>query len=208
MTSESVVLSTLCYHDLFDYPLTIKELHRFLIGKKVSLKKLKPKIKSFNGFHFLPGRKKIIALRQKREKISQQKLTIARQVSRWLRLIPTIKLIAVTGAVAVNNAKKKDDIDLLIITAANRLWLTRFFSLLLSEILGRRRKIRDIDTADKICFNIWLDENHLALPKLKRNLFTAHEICQMQVIQQKNNLYQKFLNANQWSAEFLPNWKK
>lgn len=211
---ESAIIITLCYHDLFDYPLTLKETHHFLINKKTSFSKIQliikkmPQINSAGNFYFLTGRKEIIKTRQRRKKISQRKLIIARQISRYLRLIPSIKLIVVTGAVAIDNARKDDDIDLFIITSAERLWLTRILVVSLIELLGKRRHPQDLNPVDKICLNIFLDENHLALPKSKHNLFSAHEIVQMKVIYQKDNLYQKFLKSNQWLKKFLPNWKR
>jgi len=45
----------------------------------------------------------------------------------------------------MNNAKRSDDIDFLIVTGANRLWLTRALAVLLIELLGRRRKPREVD---------------------------------------------------------------
>ncbi len=211
MTIKLAVLSTLCYHDLFDYPLTQSEISKFLIGNsQLKIQNLikKKQVQKKNGFYFLAGRGEIVKIRRRRQKTSQKKLASARRISRWLRRLPTIKLIAATGAVAIGNAKENDDLDFLIITAANRLWLTRFFVLLLTEILGKRRRPNDINVRDKACLNVLLDENHLTLPPSKRNLFTAHEICQMQVLNQKDNFHQRFLDANQWLVKFLPNWKK
>ena len=215
---ESAIITTLGYHDLFDYPLTQSEIKKFLIANskfqmtnaKFKIQNLikKRKIQKKNNFYFLTGRGKIIKTRQRRKKISQRKLIIAQRVSRYLRLIPSIKMIAVTGAIAIDNARKDDDIDFLIITSAERLWLTRILVVSLIELLGKRRRPQDLNPVDKICLNIFLDENHLGLPKNKRNLFTAHEIVQIKVIYQKDNLYQKFLKANQWLKKFLPNWKR
>lgn len=218
MTIELAVLNTLCYHDLFDYPLTQSEISKFLIrNSKLTRRRADREIQSLikkkvvqkkNGFYFLAGRGEIMTIRRRRQKISQKKLANAQSISRWLRRLPTIKLIAITGAVAIGNAKENDDLDFLIITAANRLWLTRFFVLLLTEFLGKRRRPTDINVRDKACLNVLLDENYLTLPQSKRNLFTAHEICQMQVLNQKDNFHQRFLDANPWLVKFLPNWKK
>jgi predicted nucleotidyltransferase len=217
---EQVVLQTLCYHNIFDYPLTLKELHRFLIAKaeyRSSLNELqfavqklirRRKIKESDGFYFLRGREVIVETRKERQRYSQEKSKIGRRVACWLRFIPTIKMVALTGAVAMNNAKESDDIDFLVVVGANRLWLTRVLAVLLIELLGRRRKPGEIDVKDKICLNIFLDEKHLALSKKKRNLFVAHEIAQMKPFWQKDNTYQKFIEANRWLKKFLPNWKK
>lgn len=210
---EKAILRTLCYHDIFDYPLTLKEIHSFLIGKKASFEKLKsainhqPSIISCGGFYFLKCRQEIVKLRKKREKYSREKLLLAKKVARFLRWVPTIKMVAVTGALAVNNAKEDDDIDFLIITSKNRLWLTRIQAVLLIELLASRPQLEKGRLKDTICLNIFLDENHLRMPKEKQNLFVAHEIVQMKPLWQKDAVYQKFLKENQWVKKFLPNWK-
>ena len=100
----------------------------------------------------------------------------------------------------MNNAVENDDIDLMIITAANRLWLTRLLaSLLLFPWLRRGRKIHN-----RVCLNLWLDESALALTQ--RNLYIAHEICQAKPVFERNKTYQKFIAANLWYKKFLPNW--
>ena len=45
------------------------------------------------------------------------------------------------------------------------------------------------------------------IPEKEQDLFSAHEVCQMKLVWEKERTYQKFLKANQWSQEFLPNWK-
>lgn len=216
---KQAILQTLCYHDLFDYPLALEEIHRFLIGNskfKMKNSKLKLQIKNLiqigkveekKGFYFLQGRGKIVSIRKKREKISQKKLKIAQRTADWLRLIPNVKMVAITGAMAMENAEKDEDIDLLVITSKNRLWLTRIQAVLLIELLGNRRRLKDVEVTDKICLNIFLDESRLQMPKEKQNLFVAHEMAQMKVLWQRDDLYQKFLKANLWLKKFLPNWK-
>lgn len=211
---KKAILQTLCYHDLFDYPLTLAEIHRFLIGKKASLKKVRSTICHLpfaicrNGSYFLKGREEIVATRRRREKYSRKKLPIAQRAAGWLQFIPTVKMIALTGAVAVENAKKNDDIDFLIITAKKRLWLTRLAAVLLIELLAKRPQLKEKKLKDTICLNIFLAEDCLRMPEGKQNLFVAHEIAQMKILWQKGNLYQKFLKQNQWLKKFLPNWKK
>jgi hypothetical protein len=85
--------------------------------------------------------------------------------------------------------------------------LTRLFSVFLVELTGKRRRPGDQKVKDKICLNMLLDESHLAIPEKERDLFSAHEVCQMKPLWEKERTYQKFLKANQWSQEFLPNWK-
>lgn len=210
---ERAILKTLSYHDLFDYPLTLEEIHRFLIGKKASLRKLQstinhqPSIINRGGLYFLKGREEIVSLRKRRERISKKKLAITKRIADWLRLIPTVKMVAVTGTLAMKNAKKNDDIDLLVVIRADRLWLTRFLVVLLIELIAKRPQLEEKKFKDAICLNIFLDERHLQMPKEKQNLFVAHEMAQMKLLWQKDDLYQKFTKANRWVKKFLPNWK-
>jgi len=108
---------------------------------------------------------------------------------------------------AMENSNENDDIDLLIITSKSRLWLTRFLTVILLELVANRRHPADKEVKDKICLNMFLDEGHLEVPKKEQDLFSAHEVCQLKVLWDKNGIYQKFLKANLWSKKFLPNWK-
>jgi len=210
---QIAILQTLAYADVFHYPLTLEELQQFLIGQKTDIQNLKKtlktlkKVSSKGDYFFLKNKGKNIKLREKRKKWSQAKWLLARKVAGWLRLIPWIKMVAVTGNLAMDNIEEDDDIDLLIITTKKRLWLTRLFTNFLVEIVANRRRPGDKEVKDKICLNMFLDENHLKIPVKEQNLFTAHEVCQLKPLWIKNQLYQKFIQENLWSQKFLPNWK-
>jgi len=213
---KKAILQTLVYADIFDYPLTTEELYRFLITPKTlsffvfkkNLEKIirhDKLIKKKGKYFFLKGREKIVTVRQKRKFWSQKKIKIAKKVSRCLKIIPWMKLVGITGALAMKNADKDDDIDLLIVTAKNRLWLTRVLAVFLVELVGRRRRPKDVDVADKICLNMFLDEDHLALPKNERDLFSAHEVVQLKLLWERSGCYRKFLKANLWVKNYLAN---
>lgn len=213
---KKAILQTLAYADIFDYPLTAEELHKFLITSKplnfsVFKKNLQGiirrggLIKTNGKYFFLKGREKIILLRQKRKFWSQKKIKIAKKVGYWLKFIPWIKMVGITGALAMENADKDDDIDMLIVTARNRLWLTRIIVVFLVGLLGRRRRPGETNVRDKICLNMFLDENHLGLPKKEQDLFSAHEVVQFKLLWERNNCYQKFLKANLWVKNYLAN---
>jgi len=211
---KKAVLSTLAYADIFDYPLKKEEIWRFLLSDiryqildvSKGLKEL-PEVSQKNNFYFLKEREHLVLLRKKRERWSRKKLKIAKQVARCLKLIPTIKMVAVTGALAMENSNENDDIDLLIITSKSRLWLTRFLTVILLELVANRRHPADKEVKDKICLNMFLDEGHLEVPKKEQDLFSSHEVCQLKVLWDKNGIYQKFLKANLWSKKYLANWK-
>lgn len=211
---QKAILRTLTYADIFDYPLKKREIWRFLIADKnyssgMVFKNLVRAlgIDQADNYYFLEGRKRLVGKRRRREKQSQAKLKIAFRVGRWLKLVPWIKMVAVTGALTMNNSEQNDDIDLLIVTVENRLWLTRLFSVFLVELTANRRHPHDREVKDKLCLNMFLDEAHLQIPKRERDLFTAHEVCQLKPLWDKDNLYQRFIQQNRWVQAFLPNWR-
>ena len=146
-----------------------------------------------------------MAIRCQREKWAEKKLAIAARVAERLKLIPTIKMVAVTGALAMKNSDQDDDIDLLIVTARGRLWLTRLLTVLIVELVAQRRRPGTVKVRDKICLNMFLDESYLSIPPKERDLYSAHEICQLQPLWNKDNLYLRFLRENSWAKNFLPN---
>jgi len=206
MDLDANEVSSLIYHDIFDYPLSLGELMKWRAGKKLTINNEELTIKSRNGFYFFKGRDGIILKRLLRERISTRKFEIARKAGQILRLIPTIKMVAVTGALAMGNAEDESDIDLMIISKSGTLWTTRLITLLFLDLLGiPRRKYGDRNQKDKLCLNIWLDEASLTWPKKSRNSYTAHEICQTGPLVNKDKTYDRFIYENLWVREFWPN---
>jgi len=115
-----------------------------------------------------------------------------------------ILMVAVTGSVAAEFAFKNEDIDLLIVTKNNELWWWRLY--LRFFIWWHKiphRKYGKKETANEFCFNLWLDEDNLAIPRQKRNLKNAADLIMMKVIMEKNGTYDKFLKNNYWVNKYL-----
>ncbi len=198
-------LASIVYHDIFDYPLTIFELIKWVAGEKVRLSKTQEiKVEGKKGYLFIKGREGLVLKRLMRKRISARKMARAKRAARFLSFIPTIKMIAVSGALAMENADEEADIDLLIITKRGTLWTTRFLALALLGFLRiPRRKYGDKNQKDKLCLNIWLDEDDLVWQK--RTFFTAHEIAQIKPLVNKEKTYEKFIFKNRWVVDYWPN---
>jgi hypothetical protein len=137
--------------------------------------------------------------------VSEKKILIAKKASRILSLIPSIKMIAVTGSLAMENAEDKSDIDLMIITKSGALWSTRLFVYFVIYLFGiQKRNPGDKIQEDKLCLNMWMDENDL-IWRSPRNIYTAHEIAQIMPLANKDRTYEKFLFRNKWVLNFWPN---
>jgi len=174
------------------------------VKKQITELGVKKVIESRGNYFFLRGREKIVGLRKKREKWAREKWVIAQKTAAKLERIPGIRLIGVTGALAMNNCKREDDIDLLVITSAGCLWLVRLLIVMLSPLMKiARRKPGETKVTNKICFNLFLEENHLEISP--HNLFLAHEVCQMKPLLNKDRVHEKFLWGNQWVKDYLPN---
>jgi hypothetical protein len=228
MTSlTTAIIKTLCYADVFDYPLTRQEIYRFLIAEKphsqyqvdqtleklAAVKKIVPKGEYF----YLPQRSKLISLRQKRLHVSQAKISLAKRITRPISYIPGVNAIFLTGALAMQNADATDDIDILLVTKAGRLWITRLLVTLVLNQQGIRRKppgksvgnnssLKNITGRyqDLICPNMYLDLNTLKIPESKQNIYTAHETIQVKPLHDPHGIHHQFLAANSWVSKYLP----
>lgn len=210
---DLAIYKTLIYADFFHFPLKPEEISQYLIWEEKdnppSLLEIKNKLNALNikeleGYYYLSDHQPV-SQRIEKSSISLKKIHHAENASLILKKIPTIKLIAISGNVAIENASEKDDIDLFIVTQKNTLWFTRFLATLLLDLKKARRKPKSKEYKDKICLNLFLDEEFLTLPGNKQNLYTAHEIAQLKPLLEKDYTYEKFLLANSWVKNFLPN---
>ncbi len=212
---EKAILKTLIYANIFDYPLKGYEVYKWLIGEETTLIKVekalkrlskKLKVKSKNGYFFLKRRENLVSKRKRRYKYSRKFLIKTKLLIQVLKIIPWIKLVGISGGLAVDNSEKKDDIDLFLITDKNRLWLSRILAIFIFDLMGIRRKVgmKPKQTASKFCLNTILDEDHLE--QRFKDLYTAHEVLQMKLLWQREGIYSKYLADNNWAFEFLPNW--
>lgn len=209
MASNSSILKTLVYSDIFDFPLTKEEIWKFLIGKKIDKKTFEKELEATplgcnSKFYFLSQREEIVEKRNKKKEISQEKIKIAKKIIEKLSFVPTVLLIGISGGLALENSKEKDDIDLFVITRLNTLWITRLLLVLLLILMGQYRG-RGKKESQKICLNMLISEKALMFEKDRQNLYTAHEIVQLKPIFNRSNTYKKFITANHWVKKFLPN---
>jgi hypothetical protein len=199
------IQKTIDYSSVFKSRLALEDLHHWFISpKKSSLKSLS----SFLNSH--PSLKKqLVSLsnedRQKKTRLTQKKLKSINPLVSFLKRIPTINLIALTGSLSVNNPSPRDDIDLMIVTSPNTLWLTRPLVILATSLLSKRRKPNQQSTNNHVCINLWLDRKNLTVPKKKQNLYTAHEVLQIKPFFDRGGVYHQFIKANSWVKSHLAN---
>lgn len=211
---QKAILKTLCYSDVFEYPLTEADIYHFLIQadgvrkediyKELYVLRKMCMIKKRYGYYYLLGREKNVIKRLKRHKISQEKLLHAKKIASILFYIPFVQLVGVSGSLSMMNCKDRDDIDLFIITSKNTLWIVRLLVQCALFLMHEKRSSEDFIAKDKICANMYMSLDHLSIQLSRQNLFTAHEIVQLVVLKQKKDIYHKFLQRNRWVKKHLP----
>lgn len=199
-TLEHAILETLAYSDVFDFPLRLDELYRYL-PIRAEIEQLPQALNSLagllgerDGFYFLAGREKIVEIRRRREAHSQKLMHRALKYGRMLGSLPFIRMVALTGSLAVLNSSKDADFDYMLVTVPNRVWTARAFALLfnrLTRLFGHT-----------LCPNLIVSENALAWST--HDLYSARELCQMLPITGMD-VYRKLMEVNEWTKDFLPN---
>ncbi|MFH1822283.1 MAG: hypothetical protein ABH830_01130 [Patescibacteria group bacterium] len=238
---KEAIVKTVAFFDMFDYPLTLFEIWQLvptkcdlmdIISGLTALKAVKPLVEEKDGFYFLAGRKEIIKIRLARYSLTDKKFKKAILITKIFKIIPWIKMIAVGNIIGSHNLARKGDIDLFIITENKKVWVTRFFCVLISKFLGLRPKPGK--TENKICLSFFISEEALSIKELmlvksmhyKQTLFKELEgyqalpednyfyhdiyfiywLAGLVPIYDISHIYKKFIYTNSWLEEFLPNW--
>lgn len=198
----AAILRTVLYADVFGFPLTPAEIQHYLIGAEagqeavgaaLQAEPLRSRLRHADGCYALAERPELPAQRRERRRNSAHLWPAARAWARRLSALPFVRLVAVTGALAVNNARAGDDIDFLVVTAPHRVWLARA----LCVALVRAARLGGV----RLCPNYVLAETRLE--QSPRNLYIAHEIAQMVPLSGRR-LYTALRLANRWTRAFLP----
>ena len=102
---EKAILKTLAYADLFDYPLKINEVQRWLVGRKASLRQVAKalsklhkvsSIKYKGRYYFLPKRNEIVSQRRWRRKQSEIYFRKAKILSQILKAVLFYKSLLIS----------------------------------------------------------------------------------------------------------------
>jgi hypothetical protein len=199
------ILHAVIYADLFDYPLTDAQIHRYLPAWNATLSdvqrclaedpRLGTKLDSAHPFWFLSGRDHLVALRRQREAFSVLLWRSARRYARLIATLPFVEMVAVTGSLAVNNPRSaQDDIDFLIVSRRNRVWFVRGQVVLLVRLAS--------SLGVHLCPNYVIASHVLDFGP--STLFSAHELAQLVPLYGRA-LYSRILQSNPWVSSYLPN---
>lgn len=199
---ERAILRTVAYSDVFGYAPSAVEVHRYLHGAAATaddvrraLAGLVPEwLRGDDQAVALAGREELLPLRRRRLEASRGLWPGAVRWGRALGRLPFARMVALTGALAVDNVEPGADLDYLIVTEPGRVWLCR--SLVIQAV--RVARLRGV----VVCPNWLLAADALELPR--HDLFVARNLAQM-VPLAGIGVYHRMRELNAWSRSFLPN---
>jgi len=195
--------TVLKYFHHFGYKPSFEEIYTFF-PMKISKIKLQSHLNSTHK-HTLGGYGIGSKVEGRKSKVALNKIARAQKYINFISKFPQIRLIGLSGSVAMLNAKKNDDVDIFIIGANNRLWTARFMSNVAAWLFGLKRKRGASVAQDKVCLNLFFSESSLKIDKKLQTEYMAHEVLQMIPIMDKNQTYRRFLYENGWISRIFPN---
>ncbi len=198
---ERRLLLAVLYSDVFEYPLGEDELRGVLVGLRANADEVRAALAGplaevltrHEGFVVWRGREFLVERRRARAVLAPARWAQARGYARWLRRVPFVRLVAVCGSQAWDNAAAQGDIDFFCLTAPRRLWIVQVAAMLLRRLASRG--------GAEICPNYFLTMDALVLDA--RDLYTAHEALHVVPLWGRA-AYAAFQRANAWTAAFLP----
>ncbi|MBI3586621.1 MAG: hypothetical protein HY088_05795 [Ignavibacteriales bacterium] len=203
---ERDILKVLLYFDVFNHPVKAEEIYSFLpsnstnpveIARQCQTFPLNEYIAEEQGMYFLLARKNSVHQRLEKESRAYRRWNIALVMAHIIRRFPFVRGIFVSGELSKGVASKEGDIDFVIVTAENRLWICRTLLILFKKIFLLNKK-------KYYCLNHFVSENHLEFEV--RNVYSAIEVATLKPLY-NFALFEKYMNANSWVSEFLPNWE-
>ena len=163
---------------------------------------VKKNIDEWRGFYFLKSRRDLVGKRIVRNKIAMRKIKHLRKVVSWLRLVPFVRMIGVTGRLAMKNVQRKSDWDVLVVLGSGRIWIGRTLITIFLQLIGKRRHGEKIQ--DRICLNHFITDASLEIRN--QDLYAAGEY-QFMFPLFGDEIFRKFRKENGWIKKYKPNYE-
>ncbi|MGI5840919.1 MAG: hypothetical protein ACOX6N_01790 [Patescibacteria group bacterium] len=194
MSVERAVETTIRYARKFGCSLSGEEIAERLISKR-----------QYRHKEVTDAAAKMGVSKKNSNKIWQGKVGKGKWLANYIeKKIPLVVFMGLTGSVATKHPKQEDDVDFLIVTRRNSLWLCRLWLkfILVKEHIPHRRYGQK-EAGNDFCFNLWLDEEKLSIPKNRRRLRTAVDLVLLMPLFDKASIYKRLIDENNWAASFV-----
>ncbi|GAB4003888.1 hypothetical protein GCM10028808_00410 [Spirosoma migulaei] len=195
-------LQILVYSDVFQYPLTKKEIYergKITVNElELCLNKLiqENKLYLINGFYTLHNDNQLVSTRLKRNQLAKKFMTSAILMTKIIANFPFIRGVFLSGSMSKECMDEDSDIDFFIITSPKRLWVSHLFCSLFKKIfLLNERKY--------FCYNYFIDSEHLKITN--KSIYTAIELKTL-IPLYGYSYYKQLQDENNWATDFFPNY--
>lgn len=213
---KSGIIKTISYSQVFNQPLSSGEIWQRCLAPvenwlefKTELTKLS-NLTQKSGYWMRSDKTYLASVRQYRKQFLNQKIRLARNWANKVIKLPFVEQIYLTGSLAAANSRRYDDIDVLVVTKPGSLWLVRLVVTLYTQWLELRRPVwagqESWQSNNKICLNMYIEADQVRLDRKQRNLYTAFEVIQAQLLASKQSGLSKlwFVSQNSWVKKHLP----
>lgn len=210
---KQAILTTLSFFDIFNRPLKLKSVQKYLYRTTASIQDIAIMLKRLQGEGVVQEQKGYFYLQPrslsnefKRKPIKTKLISQARKAKNILRHVPFIRSVLICNSLAMGGVKKSSDVDLFIIVKENRIYLTRIIAIFLLKIF--RLYQNKIGEPEKISLGFFIDEKKLDIENLSINgndPYLSFWIASLKPVL-GFKYYYKFCRENDWVRKELPNY--
>ena len=206
-TLAKSIIRTLAYYDIFSYPLTKEEIYicsntngdtKHSVFEELEVLVSSGIVYNNNKFYSINHNSHLIPKRIEGNKRAIKKMKTAKLYSRFISHFPYVRGVFLSGSISKGYMDEKADIDYFIITAPNRLWITRI-------LLVFFKKMFLLNSYKFFCINYFISTAELEIEE--KNIYTAIELATLIPIYGAD-VYNEFYGANQWIKNYVPNYPK
>ncbi|WP_372089118.1 radical SAM protein [Tistrella mobilis] len=207
IATESAVLRTLAYHQVFGHPLAAGEVWDALDSAGISFEATVATLTALVGRGIVetrPGLDRywiaglnagtdLPARRLAANSRAADHLPRAQGIGRRLMRFPFIDAVAISGSLSKGVLAEDGDYDFFVVTRAGRLWIARSLMMVYARCLPSR---------EWLCTNYVVDRS--ALVFARQDLFTATELATLVPVG-GHHILAEMQQANGWAADHRPN---
>jgi hypothetical protein len=200
---EVAIVRSVIYASLFDYPLTLDQLHHSLLESRQSREEilttyrasplLQAVIEYRDDLFFPRDRGALVGERRLREARSRAFLAVHKRLLSLICALPYVRMVALSGSVAHLNLERGADLDIFVVTRGPRVWSVTVAIVLLAKIVRRRHTL---------CANFVVSDSQLTLDQ--QDLFTANQVIHLKPICGED-VMTEILAANPFVERYYPN---
>lgn len=202
---HEAVIKTLLYYDIFNYPLTSSEVHRYCsisesesdINQALTDLVHEGHVFRFDHLYSLHNDPDSITRRLAGNHTASEMLPVAQRQARLIAKFPFVRAVMASGSLSKGYMDNDSDLDFFIVTEPGKLWIARTLLVLYKRLfLGNSHK--------RFCVNYFVDEAHLTIEE--KNLFTATELATV-IPLVSYSTYTDLHANNSWLKKFFPNYQ-